>query len=167
MEYTFVGCASPKIATQISLRLASAAPDRHRLLGNTSPDDAVGARLLEKSAMCMEPPARGVAGVLAQEFRHHQLDVGAFGDEMSVPAVMVDQIIVHADGAPGPHRHRFLPCGEVHGAVDLAHGIELVCDVFEVADCAHGSVEFDEMLVGKFQAARLDTQAFFFRGSLI
>ena len=95
-----------------------------------------------------------VAGLLAQELGHHQVDVGALGNEMAVPAMVVDQVIVGAHRDGNPRCHRLLPGRQVHRSVHLARRIQLVGHVLEVADGAHRAVEPDEAFVGQLQFGR-------------
>src|SRR5512133_740726 len=83
-------------------------PDRLR---NSTTHNSVRAEIvgLKISDMHRTTTTMVVAGVLTKEFSHHQIDVSALGNEMSMPAMMIDQIVIRTDRHADAGRHGFLP----------------------------------------------------------
>ena len=81
------------------------------------------------------------SGLLAEDFRHHAVDIRALGDAVAVAAVGgLNHVVVAQRGAHAGGNGLFTDVG-VGEAGDLA-GEEVVLDaLLELADRAHGLVE--------------------------
>ena len=154
MEDAFVGSAIAKDANADLLAFLhlQRQPYPNRLW-NAPADNAICAEVvgLKISDVHRAAAAVVVAGVFAQEFRHHQVDIRALGDEMSVPAMMINQIVLGTNCQANPCRHRLLPGRKVHRPMDFARRIQLIRHVLKVPDGAHGPIQADQALIRQVQ----------------
>jgi hypothetical protein len=121
-------------------------------------DDAVGAEDagVEVGDVHGAALALAVAGGLAKQLRHHQVEAAALGDAVAVAAVGAGDVVLGAQrgaGADGDGLHADVGVG---GAADQAFHEELDDLGVEVADRPHLAVEVDEQLAGEGRRLRLD-----------
>src|SRR5690606_8780835 len=110
--------------------------------GDAAADNAVRAEVVALDVRNVHraaaPPAE--ARLLAHELGHRRLDVVAAppGDNVPVAAVVVEQVVIAGTQRVGrAHRRGFLPDAQVHRAVNLAEGVQLLGLLLERADGPH------------------------------
>src|SRR3990172_13314602 len=97
MEDAFIGCSVTEDAnTNLFTFLQLQGKSHTDCLRNTPAYNSIRAQIigLKISDVHRTTASVVVTGVLAKEFRHHQIDVSALGNEMSVTAMMIDQVII-------------------------------------------------------------------------
>ena len=92
--------------------------------------------------------AAAKAGVLAGQFRHQQVGIGAAGEEMSVRTVRAVEVVALAQRRGDPDRDPFLADSDMHEARQLLPVAELDHALFERADEPHPLQHVPEQGVG-------------------
>ncbi len=112
---------------------------RHR---QVAADDAVAAEVagghvveVHRAALAAADPAD-----LAAQLGHQRPRVGAAGEGVAVVAVGGDEVVVGAQQAHRPHRHRLLADVQVEEAADLPLHVDLGATLLEAPDEEHGPV---------------------------
>ena len=126
MEDAFIGCAVAEDGDDdllAALHLQSQ-PDADRMR-DAAAHDAVRPQVVggEIGDVHRAAAPAAVAGILAQELGHHQVDIRTLGDEVPVPAMVVDEVIILVDRHAQADCYSLLPRRKVHGAMHFAQGI--------------------------------------------
>jgi hypothetical protein len=128
--------------------------DRQR---NSCADDAVGAEhsLADVGDVHRAAFTPANACALAEDLRHHRVQVHSLGDRMAVAAVGARHVIAVAEGGADAGGDRFLARVKMEESRHAARLGELVQSLLEAADRAHGAVGFEQAITRELHQRHL------------
>src|SRR4051794_33203230 len=112
MKAAFVRCTVAKKGhgnlISAPIKSAQCRPDRHR---NPAADNAASAQHtdLKVGNVLRAALALAIACHLAEKLRHHLRDVAAFGDDVTMPAMRTDNIVIVTQGCAYTSTNRLGP----------------------------------------------------------